>query len=146
MANFLKKQGVGFYFNVLALILGLAGLIVMGVSNSTAAAYAYNNYTTYNTLLVAGVALIALAIASPNRLGNHDIASTVGVLGAIAAFTWVVGSVINERILLISGLFSYNSGNMVGWQVFYITVGALVCLLVAVLLLIIGAFCKSVKA
>lgn len=146
MANFLKKQGVGFYFNALALILGLAGLIVMGISNSTASAYAYNSYTVYNTLLVAGIALIALAIASPNRLGNHDIASTVGVLGAIAAFTWVVGSVINERILLISGLFSYNSGNMIGWQVFYITVGALVCLLAAVLLLIIGAFCKSVKA
>ena len=50
-----------------------------------------------------------------------------------------------ERILMIAGLFSYNSQNMTGWSVFYAIVVCAVALVIANVALIIGAFTKSVK-
>lgn len=145
MAAFIKKQSVGFYLNALACILGIAGLIAMIVCSTMTTAYALHSFTILTVGLVVGILLIAVAAYAPSRFGNYDYLGTVAVLGAIAAFAAVIGNVINDRILLISGLFSYNSGNMIGWSVFYATVASLVCLLVAMLLLVVGAFLKSVK-
>ena len=66
-------------------------------------------------------------------------------VAAIALIVATIGNIINSRILLISGLFSFNSQNMVGWHVFYITVACLVCYVVAIVAMIIGSFCKATK-
>ena len=50
-----------------------------------------------------------------------------------------------SRILLISGLFSWNSMNTAGWKVFYVSVASMVCYVVSIILLIISAFLKTVK-
>ncbi|MBQ9189832.1 MAG: hypothetical protein IJ138_10945, partial [Clostridia bacterium] len=77
--------------------------------------------------------------------GNHDYISTVAVVAAVALFMAIVGTMILDRILMIAGLFSYNSQNMTGWSVFYATVTSAVALVIACLALIIGAFTPSVK-
>ncbi|WP_081644411.1 hypothetical protein [Butyrivibrio sp. AE3009] len=66
-------------------------------------------------------------------------------MGAIALFTTAFGKILSERILLIAGLFSYDSVNTVGWQVFSVTVVAFAGFIVGALVLIIGAFTRSVK-
>ena len=86
-----------------------------------------------------------MAIWSPTKFGNHDFISTAAVVGAIALFSAVIGAMILERILMIAGLFSYNSQNMTGWSVFYAIVVCAVALVIANVALIIGAFTKSVK-
>ena len=57
----------------------------------------------------------------------------------------VVGAMILDRILMIAGLFSYNSQNQLGWSVFYAVVTGSVAFIIACLALIIGAFTPSVR-
>lgn len=145
MAEFMKKQGVAFWFNAIAAIAGVVGLIAMNVSSTIDVAYAYHGFTKLICMGVGGIILAIVAIWAPNKFGNHDIISTIAVVGAVALDTSMIGGMITERILLIAGLFSYNSQNMVGWSVFYATVTAIVALLVANIALIIGAFNTSIK-
>ena len=53
---------------------------------------------------------------------------------------------ISDRVLMIAGLFSYNSQNMVGWRVFYATVTGIAAFVVGCILLIIASFMKNAKA
>jgi hypothetical protein len=53
--------------------------------------------------------------------------------------------VLAARILLISGLFTWNSGNAVGWSVFRATVVAAALLLAAAVLLVVRAFAPDAK-
>ena len=145
MAAFMKKQGAGFYLNTIATVLGIAGLVAMVICSNMTSAYALHSLTKLLVEAVIGIVLVILAIYAPNRFGNHDYISTVSILAAIGLFSAVIGSVISDRILLISGLFSYNSGNMIGWSVFYATATSLACFLIAILFLIAGAFARSVK-
>lgn len=145
MSSFIKKQGSAFYFNIIAGILAIAGLVALFRCSTMTTAYALTALTTLGIGVVIGVLLIGIIIYAPNRWGNQDYLSTGSIVAAIALFTLIIGNVINDRVLLASGLFSFNSGNMVGWSVFYVTVVALVCLLACVFCLIIGAFLKSVK-
>lgn len=145
MTAFIKKQGAAFWFNCIAAIAGVVGLVAMNVSSSIDTAYAYHNLLSLVLLGVCGIILAIVAIVAPNKFGNHDFLSTASVIGAVGLFASVIGKMINQRVLLVAGLFSYNSQNMVGWSVFHATVAAIVALVVAVLALIIGAFTTSVK-
>lgn len=141
----MKKWGPASYVNVLAAILGIAGLISTVLCSTKSSAHALPTLTMLVVGSVAAILLIGVALWSPAKNGNHDPICAVAVLGAIAIFSVVIGNIISERVILISGLFSYNSGNMVGWSVFYVSVAAIVCYVAAVLLLIVGSFLKSVK-
>lgn len=145
MTAFIKKQGAGFYFNALAAVAGLAALIAMVVSSTMSQAYALNSFPLFVLGAAAGILLIAAAVYAANRWGNYDYVSTISVVVAVALFSAVIGGIIMNRILLISGLFSWNSANMVGWDVFYASVASIVCYVVSILLLIIGSFLKAVK-
>ena len=57
----------------------------------------------------------------------------------------VVGTMVSDRVLMIAGLFSYNSQNMVGWSVFYATVTGAVAFVLGCLLLIVASFMKNAK-
>lgn len=146
MAGFMKKQGIAFWFNAIAIVAGIVGIVAMNKSSTIDTAYAYHGMSNFLLMSVGAIVLALVAIAAPNKLGNHDILSTASVVGAVALFSTVIGGMINERVLLVAGLFSYNSQNMVGWSVFYATVTACAAMLVAVLALIIGAFTTSVKS
>ena len=67
------------------------------------------------------------------------------MMAAVGLFAAVICGMILSRILLISGLFSWNSMNTAGWKVFYVSVASMVCYVVSIILLIISAFLKTVK-
>lgn len=145
MTAFIKKQGTAFYFNALSAVIGIVALIAMIVSSTMTEAYALNSFPLFVLGAIAGVLLIVIAVYAANRWGNYDYVSTVSVIAAIALFSAVMGGIILNRVLLISGLFSWNSGNTPGWNVFYASVVSIVCFVVSILLMIIGSFLKSVK-
>ena len=143
--TFVKKQGAAFYFNVVAIVLAIAGIIAMVMSSTYSEA---NALADLNQLIIEGVVAILLIIGSiwiSNANKANDVATLVSTMGAIALLVSTIGNVINSRILLISGLFSFNSQNMVGWHVFYVTVVCLVCYVISILAMIIGSFFKAVK-
>ena len=141
----MKKLAAGSYLAMVAAVAGIVGVIAMVVSSNVSSAYAYNNITSLILMGICGVVLCLLAVWSPTRFGNHDFISTFGGVGAIALFMTCVGSQISARILMIAGLFSYNSQNTVGWSVFYATVASAVAFVVGSLALIIGAFARNAK-
>ncbi len=141
----LKKQGIAFYLNVLAVILSAVGLGLTIHSSTMTTDNVLLGFTTIVAAGVIGIVLECVAVYLPNRMGNHDPISAISVLASIALLCYVFGQCILQRITMIAGLFSFNSGNTAGWQVFYVTVAAVACLLVAIVLLIVGSFLKSVK-
>ena len=94
---------------------------------------------------VIGILLVCAATVIPNVMKTNDIVRAVCTYGAIVLYTVVIARHINARILLISGLFSWNSMNTVGWQIFYLMIASCVCLLVGVIFMIVGAFSRVVK-
>lgn len=143
MAN--KKKALGFYLNAVACIAAIIGLVAMVISSTMSTANALNGFVSLTAMAVIAVVLTIIAVVSPTKNGNFDYLSTISIVAAIALLTVVIGSMLNERILLMSGLFSYNSANTAGWQVFYAMVVAVAGFLVAIVCMIIGAFNKSVK-
>lgn len=143
---FIKKQGAAFYFNVVAIVLAIAGIVTMVMSSTYSEANALAALTRLIVQSVLAVVLIAGGIWAANT-GKDDngILGMFASMAAIALIVATIGNIINSRILLISGLFSFNSQNMVGWHVFYITVACLVCYVVAIAAMIIGSFCKATK-
>lgn len=141
----MKKQGLAFYLNVLAFLLGAAGLAAVIISNRISAENVMQRQGVVTAAGLLGLALICAAIVLPGKKGNHDPLSALSVLGAIALFSYVYGQCIIQRVMLVAGLFSFNSGNKAGWQIFYISIAAIACLILADLLLIAGSFCRSVR-
>ncbi|MBQ1772266.1 MAG: hypothetical protein IKD62_05655 [Oscillospiraceae bacterium] len=141
----MKNFRIGSWLNLFAAVAGIVGLIALIVSNSISSAYALKSAGLVTVMAIGGILLALVAIWSPTKFGNHDFISTAAVVGAIALFSAVIGAMILERILMIAGLFSYNSQNMTGWSVFYAIVVCAVALVIANVALIIGAFTKSVK-
>lgn len=142
----MKKQGIAFYLNILAAILGAVGLFLTVRSSTMSADNALSNLSTLILAGVVAIVLVCVAIVAPNRLGNHDPLSAISVLAAIALYCYLFGSCVSQRVMLIAGLFSFNDANTVGWSIFYTCIGAWVCLLVGILFLIVGSFLNSVKA
>lgn len=145
MSTSVKKNSLSFYLRAFTCILGIAGLIAMVISSTMSSANKLFGLPLLIVLAVAGVALIALSVLVFPRQKLGEYLTAASVVGTIALFTAVIGNVINSRILLVSGLFSFNAGNTVGWSVFYVTVASLACFLVAILVLIISSFMKSTK-
>lgn len=141
----MKKQGIAFYLNILAAILGAVGLFLTVRSSTMSADNALANLSTLILAGVVAILLVCVAIVAPNRLGNHDPLSAISVLAAIALYCYLFGSCVSQRVMLIAGLFSFNDANTVGWSIFYTCIGAWVCLLVGILFLVVGSFLNSVK-
>ena len=142
---FIKKQGAAFYFNVVAIVLAIAGIVTMVMSSTYSEANALAALTRLIVQSVLAIVLVIGGIWADNNGKGDGIISLAATMAAIALIVATIGNIINSRILLISGLFSFNSQNMVGWHVFYITVACLVCYVVAIVAMIIGSFCKATK-
>ena len=140
-----KKFVAGNWLTLLAAVAGVVGVAAMLKSSNIDTAYAYKTVNTLTLMGICGVLLCLIAVWTPGRFGNHDILGTFGSVGAIGLFMAVVGTMISDRVLMIAGLFSYNSQNMVGWKVFYATVTGAVAFVVGSLLLIFASFMKSAK-
>lgn len=141
----MKKLNIGGYLNVLAALLGLVGTILTIVSGTMSVDNKLANMTMIVAAGFIGVVLCALSVYTPTRFGNFDLVGSVSIWGAIALYCYTFGAAVGQRIMLIAGLFSYNSGNTIGWNVFYVSVGAWACLLVGCVCLIASGFFRSVK-
>lgn len=141
----LKKFTVGSWFTAIAALAGIVGVAAMLKSSNIDTAYAYKTVNTLTLMGICGVLLCLVSVWAPTRFGNHDVLSTFGTVGAIGLFMSVVGTMISDRVLMIAGLFSYNSQNMVGWRVFYATVTGAVAFVVGCLLLIAASFMKNAR-
>ncbi len=140
-----NKKGTAFYLNLSALILGIVGVVLAIYSSMMTVENALTNLPLVIAAGVASLALVAGAVLLPSRLGENSPVLMVCSLGGIALYSYVYGQCILQRIMMIAGLFSFNSGNAQGWRVFYIVVATVVCLLVASILLVVGGFFRSVK-
>ncbi|MGX8698634.1 MAG: hypothetical protein ACSW8F_01720 [bacterium] len=141
----LKKLSTGAWFSLVAAIAGVVGLVGMIASNNIDSAYALKTIGSLITMAICGVVLCLASFWSPSKFGNHDFISTFGTVLAIWLFMSALGTMIGDRVLMIAGLFSYNSQNMVGWSVFYATVVGAVGYVLASVLLIVGSFLKNAK-
>lgn len=141
----LKKLSIGGYLNALAAVLGLAGTILTIVSGMVSVDNPLTNTALIAVAGFAGVVLCLLAIFAPSRWGNFDMLGSVSILGAIALYCYTFGAAVGQRVMLIAGLFSFNSANEAGWSVFYVSAAAWACLLLGCLLLVVSGFVKSVK-
>lgn len=130
--------------NVIALLLGIVGLILMVVSHNLSSANPVNSIGTMTFLGVLGILLNALAAFAPARIGNPYV-TLVGFVGSIALYTIVLGNLINSRILLISALFTWDPDNTLGFRVFYFTVAAAICFVLAIIALIVASFRSDEK-
>lgn len=140
-----NKKDTAFYLNLSALILGIVGVVLAIYSSMMTVENALTNLPLVIAAGVASLVLVAGAVLLPSRLGENSPVLMVCSLGGIALYSYVYGQCILQRIMMIAGLFSFNSGNAQGWRVFYIVVATVVCLLVASILLVVGGFFRSVK-
>ena len=140
-----NKKGTAFYLNLSALILGIVGVVLAIYSSMMTVENALTNLPLVIAAGVESLVLVAGAVLLPSRLGENSPVLMVCSLGGIALYSYVYGQCILQRIMMIAGLFSFNSGNAQGWRVFYIVVATVVCLLVASILLVVGGFFRSVK-
>lgn len=140
-----NKKGTAFYLNLSALILGIVGVVLAIYSSMMTVENALTNLPLVIAAGVASLVLVAGAVLLPSRLGENSPVLMVCSLGGIALYSYVYGQCILQCIMMIAGLFSFNSGNAQGWRVFYIVVATVVCLLVASILLVVGGFFRSVK-
>ncbi len=141
--DFIKKITVGGYLYFASAIFGLIGLIIMIISGTMSSA---NKLNSMGFMAVLAVIAIILPIAAIYlNTAKMDFIGTIISMISAALYTVVIGNVISSRILLISGLFSWNSMDNVGWSVFYVSIAAIVFFILSILLLVAGNFAKTVK-
>ena len=141
----LKKLSLGGYLCALAAVLGLAGAVLTIASGFVSADNPLSNLPVIAAAVFAGAVLSALPIVTSTRFGNFDLIGSVSILGAIALYCYTFGAAVAQRVMLIAGLFSFNSANEGGWSVFYVSAAAWACLLLGCVLLVASGFVKSVK-
>ena len=121
--------------NAVAAVLALVGAGVGFYTHMMSDANALSNPMM---VILAGVA--AAVLAGATIVVKNDLVGLVGVLGAIACNMFVVFQIVSERILMIAGIFSYNSQDTVGWSVFYVLVASAVILVLSNVAMIVGSF------
>lgn len=124
--------------NLVAAVLALAAVILAYVTHAYSEA---NALLTIGQVVAAGVGAVVLCIL-PVVLKN-DIVNLVAALGAIACNMFVVNGIVLDRILMIAGIFSYNSQDQVGWTVFYIIIAASVCAVLSCVATMVSSFMKK---
>lgn len=124
--------------NLVAAVLALAALILAVISSNVVEAEALLNLPTVIAAGVASVVLFALPVVLKNEL-----VGLVGTLGGIATAMTVLNFCVSERILTIAGIFSYNSGNVDGWTVFYFVVASAVCTVLSCVAAMVASFQKN---
>ena len=125
-------------FNLVAAVLALAAMILAVVSSSMTEANALINLSTVIAAGVGAVVLLGATVVLKNNL-----IGLAGVLGAIACNMVVLNFSVSERILMIAGIFSYDSGNVDGWNVFYVVVASAVCTVLSCVAAMVGSFMKE---
>ncbi len=130
----------GSKLSIVAGILGLAGTIALYASSAISVSNALVSLTTLVAFGVIGAVLCVVA----GQIKN-DIVSLVASAAGVFLMVYAFGSMLNERVLMIAGLFSYNAGNTEGWNVMYVMIASVVLFVLASVVQIIAAFKSSKK-
>lgn len=141
----MKKLSIGGYINAIAAVLSAVGFVLVIVSHTVSSTNALSNFSTVVLMGIVSVVAAVISLVAAPKLGNHNPGTAIGILVNIFLNVMLIGTTADQRIMMIAGLFSYNSGNTEGWSVFYVCVAAWVCLLVGALLAIVSSFLNSVK-
>ena len=124
--------------NLVAAVLALANVALAVVGSVMTEANALINLTTVIAAGVGAVVLLAATLVLKNEL-----VGLVGALGAIACNMVVLNYTVSERILMIAGIFSYDSGNVDGWNVFYVVVAGAVCCVLSCVATMVAGFAEK---
>ena len=139
------KKSPALVAEVLGAILAIVGLVLTFMCSGMSEDYALASMGMYAAEIVAAVVLVALAAWSATRDADNGIIGLAATAVSVFLLVNVAVSVVGSRILLASGLFTWNSANQVGWSVWNSTITAVVVLLVAGLVLVVGAFLPQGK-
>ena len=139
MTEFLKKAGLNFWMGAVGSLLAFVGAILFIVTNASVG-YEVSLGGLGVAFGIIAFLLMAGATYLGTRMGNKHFVVAAMNLIAMVLLTVVIGLLLLSRVDLASGLFTWESSNLVGWSVFTTSVVAIVFLLLAVIVLIVGAF------
>ncbi len=145
------KKGVGLYLDVVAVVLAIVGMVAMVVSSNMGEGYEFSGLAMTLCLAVVAVVLVIAAVYTDTKAiegGEKKGAGLISVFAlgvAIFLMVYCGVQVVASRALAISGLFSWNSMDTTGWQMFYAAATSAGCLVVGAVLLVIGCFLPVAK-
>lgn len=141
------KKGVGLYFDIVAIVLAVIGIIAMVVSSTMGVGYEFGGMPLYLAASVVAIALVAVAVVTDTKNADKGpgIIAMIALGVAILLLVYSGVQVVASRALAISGLFSWNSMDTTGWQVFYAAVVSAAGLVGSAVVLTIGCFLPIAK-
>ena len=146
MASSSKKMGVSAILKIVAAVVGLVGLVIMLYVNSLGSDYEFSSSGLLITGSVCGIVLAVLSAVTPlMSFDKHGWIGEICAAGSAFLLCYTAVQAVSGRIILISGLYSWNSSNEIGWTVFYYTIAVVACLAVAALIEVVATFLAPTK-
>ena len=147
MSSINAKKGIGLYLDVVAMVLAVVGIIAMAVSSNMGEGYEFSGLGMCIALAVVAIALVAVAIYTDlkNVEKGPGLVAVFALGVAIFLMVYCGVQVVASRALSISGLFSWNSMDTTGWQMFYAAATSAGCFVVGAILLTVGCFLPIAK-
>lgn len=135
-----KKRGFGLYLDAAGIVLAVAvaGAVATVLCSTKSADYALAGLPLYLVLIVAAIALTVAGVLAQAKDGLNQIVANACSAVAVFALVFTGVKVIGARVILASGLFSWNASNQIGWGIFNSTI-------VATVLLVVAAFLPAFK-
>lgn len=135
-----KKRGFGLYLDAAGIVLAVAvaGAVATVLCSTKSADYALAGLPLYLVLIVAAIALTVAGVLAQAKDGLNPIVANACSAVAVFALVFTGVKVIGARVILPSGLFSWNASNQIGWGIFNSTI-------VATVLLVVAAFLPAFK-
>lgn len=135
-----KKRGFGLYLDAAGIVLAVAvaGAVATVLCSTKSADYALAGLPLYLVLIVVAIALTVAGDLAQAKDGLNPIVANACSAVAVFALVFTGIKVIGARVILASGLFSWNASNQIGWGVFNSTI-------VATVLLVVAAFLPAFK-
>lgn len=149
MSSTTVKKGVGLYLDVVAVVLAVVGIIAAVVSTTMGEGYEFSGLAMCICLAVVAIALVAVAaytdLKSAEKGEGAGIVSMIALGVAIFLMVFCGVQVVASRALAISGLFSWNSMDTTGWQMFYAAATSAGSFVLGAVLLTVACFLPTAK-
>lgn len=149
MSSTSVKKGVGLYLDVVAVVLAVVGIIAAVVSTTMGEGYEFSGLAMCICLAVVAIALVAVAaytdLKSAEKGEGAGIVSMIALGVAIFLMVFCGVQVVASRALAISGLFSWNSMDTTGWQMFYAAATSAGSFVLGAVLLTVACFLPTAK-
>lgn len=140
----IKKGGIPFWLDAAAGVLALVGAILFIVTNATAG-YAVELGALGIAFGIIAVLLLAGCAYSQIKFGSQHFITAAVKLVALVLLCVALGVLLSNRAGLAADLFTWDSGNEVGWGVFAVSVASLVFIILSVVTLIVSGFLDNRK-